>query len=114
MSLITNVVLIAPIFEGTEIPGLTDPLPFDDDRHQRLERMNTGMAGGTKVFCDSIYAAAFNYVSPFDLRDWLATLPWGWRQPIIFIDLEGDEAVHRLVSGEWVELPLPPPRGVLR
>jgi hypothetical protein len=90
MSLITQVVVIAPIIRDEQVPGITDPLPFDE-RQQSLRRLNTEQAGGVKVFSQSIYAAAFNYLDVGAFEDWLDALPWGYARPLVLIREEMED-----------------------
>jgi hypothetical protein len=83
MSVITDAVLV---YTGSRtIPELTQPLPF----HTRygdpaLSESNAArfciipaedFAGGSKVFCTAIYAAAFNHLDESKLIDWFMELP---------------------------------------
>jgi hypothetical protein len=76
MSHITNTLIFAS-YVPQAVEGLIEqPLPFDD-REQSFRRLDTGPAGGSKVFTSDLYAAAFNYVGTSDIQDWFAALPWG-------------------------------------
>lgn len=46
----------------------------EDGRVQKWGRLSTYEAGGTKVFCGAVYAAAFNYLGSDVLINWLKEL----------------------------------------
>lgn len=62
----------------------------DPERHQALQPLDVDVAGGSKFFTSSIYAAAFNYM-PLDLID-LLKKPETW--------LNGCLGVIVMVDGE--------------
>lgn len=57
-----------------------DAVRFDPDRRdQRLGRVDTGEAGGSKAFCGYVFAAGLNHVPPVDAEHAIAAV--GWRDP---------------------------------
>ena len=55
---------------------LTKPIDPNDPRKQAFAPINTASAGGNKQLTADIYAAAFNYLSPSHILNWLFQLPW--------------------------------------
>jgi len=102
VSLITHVVVLAPVSSVDRVPGLADPLPFDEERHQALGVLDVRAAGGTKVYFGTVLAAAFNYLDVPAFEEWIAALPWGWVRPLVLIREEMEERIYRVEDGKLV------------
>lgn len=89
MSSLTEVVLIYPTVPDLELIEEIEALDFGVG--QGLRALDTDAAGGHKVFCDGIFAACFNYVSPDVVKELLSTIKWGHNRPHVFIDHEHDD-----------------------
>ena len=94
MSWITDVMLwVEHDYDNELKAAITSPIA-SDPRGQRLVKLDTEAAGGTKVFCSAIYAAAFNYVSPSEVIAHLETVPWSeYATAVAVISPEEDEPV---------------------
>ena len=96
MSFICEAVLMFPDYaEFREKVVL--PLPFDGDRGQSFGLIGTGAAGGHKVFCEGLAAAAFNYIDLYALIDWFYET-FGDHAATMWLDQEGSRYV--VVSGD--------------
>jgi hypothetical protein len=70
-------------------------LEHDTARHQQLERIDMEHAGGTKIYCPRVFAAAFNCVPAEFLDKLREPSTWGFYvlSTLVFLGLEegGDE-----------------------
>lgn len=76
MSLITDATITVHYARKELLALLDQPIPSDTHRQQSFRKIDTEAAGGTKAFCSDLYAAAFNYVSTYELEEWFCSLPW--------------------------------------
>jgi hypothetical protein len=76
MSLITDVVIVAMSRENDAIAHVNKHLMATDRRQQQFRPLDMDAAGGGKVASSAVYAAAFNFVDLFDLKDALLAAPW--------------------------------------
>jgi hypothetical protein len=106
MSYITDVI-VSGFVRASDESVLTAPLPFDE-RHQQLERISMEEAGGSKVFCRDVFAAAFNYLDLAAFESWIREL--GLRL-VVVMDTEGDVEVFSTDHSEVnPNLPLTTPK----
>jgi hypothetical protein len=110
VSLITDVAIIGDLADEDH-NFLTSPLPREiDTRGQfflQLTDDETDQAGGSKFYCTEIHLAAFNYVSPFDLMDWMAGHKFSSSsEAIVVINYENDDSprVYHIARGRVVEM----------
>lgn len=90
MSLITDACLyVSHATPGTK-DRLTEPLPFDNWRHQAFRRVPWETSGGTKGMAADVYVAGFNFVVPEDLVAHLADVLGDTSDAVLVVQMEGD------------------------
>lgn len=95
VSQITEVVLFVDVSgdQALESYFMTNSLD-PEGRRQHLLKLDTESAGGTKVFCSMVYAAAFNYVHPSDVKTYLDKVPWNYHAARAIISWDGDCSIE--------------------
>lgn len=108
MSVIFDAMLVVPYGEAAAIDRVNAALfTADTSRHQQFAQCQMDDAGGNKVFCTDVYAAAFNHLLPSVVRAAVLAAPWHNPAAVLYIqNLTGDyeaDLVGRAVS-QWREL----------
>jgi hypothetical protein len=76
MSVICDAAILVDDFDVFEV-GVDVGVPIAGDRRgQGFAKLDDEAAGGVKVFCSEVWAAAFNHVVPSDIEDHVAAMPW--------------------------------------
>jgi len=86
VSMLTEGTLVIPGYVGVDF--LTSVDNEVQENSGGFRRLGTEEAGGTKTYCGSVYAATFNYVTPDDLVEFVAGLPWGHARGYLIVDSE--------------------------
>lgn len=76
MSYITDAVIVVDYAAAETHLLLIQPIASDTERGQSFHEISADEAGGVKVFCSHVYAAAFNYLGTNELEEWFAAIPW--------------------------------------
>lgn len=68
---------------------------LDEERHQQFRPLDTDQAGGTKVFCDTVWAGAFNHLLPEMVREAILSADWSKEfghddRDVLVIESSGD------------------------
>jgi hypothetical protein len=74
-----SVICDALILISREPEGTIDAVNLaleDDSRGQGFKPLDTAGAGGSKVFCASVWAAAFNHLPPERIERAVASVEW--------------------------------------
>lgn len=76
MSIILDVILVAPN-EADAVAHVNRTLArVDTERRQQFHEIDMSHAGGTKFFMTTTYAAAFNHLEPFAVAEAITDAPW--------------------------------------
>jgi hypothetical protein len=98
MSYMTQAVVVTSVLEDQDQLDALNVALNQMGHKQRFEKLSTREAGGTKVFCGQVWAAAFNYIRSEDIR--AAVKSVGWAEPsTVFLLLEEE---HDTSSAERV------------
>lgn len=63
----------------------------DTERHQQfLEIPVDAHAGGSKVFCDHVWAGAFNHLIPEEIRAAICEAKWRFPDAVLVVESSGD------------------------
>lgn len=90
MSYITDVVVVLDHIAPEDETRLLGDLPFDSECRHSLARIDMEGAGGTKVFCSKVYAAAFNYLPP-EFEGWIVDVLADAANPVVWMSTEGED-----------------------
>lgn len=89
MSVIIDVAIHCE-WEDAAMREVNKRLSEDDERQQQFRRLDSDQAGGTKVFCDEIWAGAFNHLLPETIRNAICEAQWRVPEHIIVVESSGD------------------------
>lgn len=101
MSLLTHASVVVSYCARATKEALTEPIP-GDTRGQALaslQPLNTDLAGGSKVYCEDVLAACFNYVLPLEVIEWFVGLPWSTADDATLV-VSGEDSAVRVVVVE--------------
>jgi hypothetical protein len=70
----------------------------DAERHQQFAEISTSLAGGTQPFGLHVWAAAFNYVSPYLVRELICEAEWALPEHVFVIESSHDFEVDPCAS----------------
>ena len=63
----------------------------DTERHQQFRKIPVDAhAGGTKVFCQDVWAGAFNHLIPETIREALCAGGWRFPDAVLVLEASGD------------------------
>lgn len=63
----------------------------DTERHQQFRKIPVDdHAGGTKVFCQDVWAGAFNHLAPSKIREALCVGDWHFPDAVLVLEASGD------------------------
>jgi hypothetical protein len=95
MSVSTQVMIISSSRNGAAISWVNDELQRRDvERRQQLAPLSTDLAGGTQPFGLYVWAAAFNYVSPYLIQELVCEADWAIPEQVFVIEASHDYEVH--------------------
>ena len=104
MSSITDVLLVTGLDEDEAVAKVNAWLTENDYRKQQLRKINLDAAGGDKVICTDLWAAAFNYLDIGGLEDAIRAAPWELPHSVVaYFNFKTD-------AGTWVVAPTRPGR----
>lgn len=89
MSVLTEVCLYVSCVHDKSLEERLRDLDFEEGPHtQRLNKLNTHEAGGSKVFSTQIWAACFNHISPDRVIKRLESFAWDRYSAVAIIEYE--------------------------
>jgi hypothetical protein len=92
MSSITDMIIFTGGEEAAAMARLNAWCEAEDtERQQTFTRLETGDAGGWKVFCSYLWAMGGNYVSGYELGEALPTFGWVSPENVVLITHFCDE-----------------------
>lgn len=91
MSVSTQVMIVSSSPDAAAIAQLNEELGRrDTERQQQFVQLSTDLAGGTQPFELHIWAANFNYVSPYLVQELICEAAWADPERVFVIESSHD------------------------
>lgn len=93
MSVIVDFMLVADFpGEGSCVEEVNSELwRTDTERHQQFRKIPVDdFAGGSKVFCEDVWAGAFNHLTPETIREAICGAEWRYPDTVLVLEASGD------------------------
>lgn len=91
MSVSTQVMIVSSSPDSAAISHVNEELGRQDtERHQQFAEISMDLAGGTQPFELYVWAAAFNYVSPYLVQEMICEADWAIPERVFVIERSHD------------------------